>query len=70
MKVVCAWCNAVITDGPDDTNVSHGICGPCEKKYLAGLQTNVQKFWQFITGRSLFWQFMRGNHPIVRERNV
>lgn len=38
MKVICAWCGRIITDGPDDSDVSHGICTPCEKRYLEGLE--------------------------------
>jgi hypothetical protein len=67
MKIICAWCGAVMADGPGG-EVSHGICEPCEKKYLNGLKAN--RFWTFVTGRSLFWQFMTGRHPIVRERKV
>lgn len=28
-RVVCAWCGAVLQDGPGDLPVSHGMCGPC-----------------------------------------
>jgi len=28
IKVVCAWCDTIITDGPAG-KVSHGICGDC-----------------------------------------
>ncbi len=34
MKVVCAWCNKVMKDGPDKP-VSHGICELCLKKQKA-----------------------------------
>jgi hypothetical protein len=29
MRVVCAWCRAVMVDGPHDGNTSHGICRTC-----------------------------------------
>lgn len=35
MKVVCAWCNKVITEGEGD--VSHGICNDCLKIELQKL---------------------------------
>jgi len=31
VKVICAWCKAVIVDGPPHP-VSHGICAECAKK--------------------------------------
>lgn len=34
LKVVCAWCNKVLKEGPP-TEVSHGICEDCEKKVNA-----------------------------------
>lgn len=69
MKIICAWCKKIMQDSPSD-EVSHGICATCEKKFLEETPTKGQKFWTFITGRSLFWQFMAGTHPIVREREV
>lgn len=30
MKTLCAWCGGTIADGPDDSQVSHGICKTCE----------------------------------------
>ena len=31
MKTICAWCKAIITDGPENP-VSHGICEACDEK--------------------------------------
>jgi len=33
MRVVCAWCGAVLSDGTEG-RVSHGICEPCKIKTL------------------------------------
>lgn len=33
MKVVCAWCERLLSGIPEDTEVSHGICEPCETKF-------------------------------------
>lgn len=33
IKTVCAWCGAVIHDGPG-VPVSHGICAPCRERVL------------------------------------
>lgn len=35
MKVVCAWCGAVIRHAPDGSPVSHGMCGRCFQKAMA-----------------------------------
>jgi hypothetical protein len=29
MKIVCAWCNKLVSGEAGDTAVSHGICKPC-----------------------------------------
>jgi hypothetical protein len=29
-KIVCAWCRAVLEEGPVGAAVSHGICRTCE----------------------------------------
>lgn len=35
MKVVCSWCQAIISDDKsDDEEVSHGACIPCYKKEM------------------------------------
>lgn len=35
MRVVCAWCGTVLSPGkPGDTQVSHGICGECVRRYF------------------------------------
>lgn len=37
MRVVCAWCGAVLRKGdgvPDPKCESHGICTPCAEKYF------------------------------------
>ena len=31
VKLVCAWCNKVLKEGPED-NISHGICQECRDK--------------------------------------
>jgi hypothetical protein len=33
MKVVCAWCSNHIEGNPNDLEISHGICNPCETKF-------------------------------------
>ena len=33
MKTVCAWCGAVIKDGPE-LDVSQGMCGKCKKEHF------------------------------------
>jgi hypothetical protein len=33
MKVVCAWCGAHLDGDPNDSEVSHGICGSCAKQF-------------------------------------
>ncbi len=30
-RLVCSWCGLVMRGGPP-TNISHGICKPCQKK--------------------------------------
>lgn len=37
MKVICAWCGAVISDGDESEGVSHGICSACKAKQDAEL---------------------------------
>lgn len=31
MKIICAWCKSVLSDGPGP--ISHGICGACAGQY-------------------------------------
>ena len=40
MKVVCAWCQKVLTEGPSPT--SRGICPPCEATLTASEATLVE----------------------------
>lgn len=35
MKTLCAWCGCMISNGPDEGPVSHGICKPCAGIVLA-----------------------------------
>jgi hypothetical protein len=37
LKVVCAYCRAVITDGPSGPNddISHGACNTCFTRLMA-----------------------------------
>ncbi len=36
MRAVCAWCGTIISEGgPGDTQVSHGICPQCSRRYFA-----------------------------------
>ena len=37
MKIICAWCGAIIKDGTEEI-VSHGICRPCEDKACAEIK--------------------------------
>lgn len=39
MKTVCAWCSAIIHDGPPEP-VSHGICRSCARKRSRELRIN------------------------------
>jgi len=32
MRVVCAWCDALVAEGTGA--ISHGICGPCFLRYF------------------------------------
>jgi hypothetical protein len=35
MRVVCAWCGITVTEGePGDTQVSHGICSECSRRFF------------------------------------
>lgn len=36
-RVVCAWCEDVLEEGDPGADISHGICGPCER----GLEAEV-----------------------------
>jgi len=36
IKVICAWCSAVLHEGSDD-RISHGICEACLNKFLEEL---------------------------------
>ena len=36
VKLVCAWCDKVLKEGPED-NVSHGICQECRDKMYADM---------------------------------
>jgi hypothetical protein len=54
-------------DGPGD--VSHGICGRCEKKFNEQLAASKKKRSKWQEAK-LFWQFMTGRHYIVRQREV
>lgn len=33
-RVVCAWCKAVLKEGPPSAPVSHGVCKPCKEKAM------------------------------------
>lgn len=36
IKTVCAWCQTIVQDGPEDEGeVSHGICTSCAKEWAA-----------------------------------
>ncbi len=42
MKRVCAWCGAVMEEGdPECTDISHGICPPCQAAWRADAQATV-----------------------------
>ncbi|GIW18260.1 MAG: hypothetical protein KatS3mg064_1417 [Tepidiforma sp.] len=45
MRVVCAWCGAVLVEG--EGQVSHGICGACselfERAYLRALRERARR---------------------------
>lgn len=32
-RIVCAWCKAVIQEGPTHAPISHGMCSTCEKSF-------------------------------------
>ncbi len=34
LRKVCAWCQAVVVDGPREGPVSHGICAECFEHQL------------------------------------
>jgi hypothetical protein len=42
MKIVCAWCNIIIQEGPEYP-MSHGICPECGKKILMGIGVYREK---------------------------
>lgn len=37
LRTVCAWCGAVIQEGPGSGPVSHGICRACYERQVAAL---------------------------------
>lgn len=39
MKVICAWCLAILKDGP--LPISHGLCSACSARLLAELEPSV-----------------------------
>lgn len=49
MKVVCSFCNAVISPGetPDD-NVSHGVCRTCYERILNNHGFNLRRFLNLL----------------------
>ena len=32
LRVICAWCSKVLTEGDENAPVSHGICEECAEK--------------------------------------
>lgn len=36
-RIVCAWCNAVESEGPPNARVSHTICAACAAQLFAVL---------------------------------
>jgi len=32
--VLCGWCRSVLSQGPRDSEISHGICPPCMEKFF------------------------------------
>ena len=48
MKIVCAWCPAVIKDGEGEE--THGICPECYDRFLNGItpKTPLATFAKYI----------------------
>jgi hypothetical protein len=45
MKTVCAWCQAVLCDGPeyDDVVVTHGICLTCYETQMKEVEVYARQ---------------------------
>lgn len=42
-RVVCAWCWKVITDGPAEGLVSHGICAACSERMMQDARNRIHR---------------------------
>jgi len=38
MKIVCSWCNRLMSGDKNDTEISHSICKKCYDKWIKGLK--------------------------------
>lgn len=36
LTIICAWCQAVMQEGDEGSEVSHGICDECYKRVMDG----------------------------------
>ncbi|MDC7231931.1 MAG: PAS domain-containing protein [Spirochaetales bacterium] len=43
-KVICSWCNEIISEGNPGSRVSHGICNTCSSKLFSRRPTDIRKF--------------------------
>jgi hypothetical protein len=48
MKIVCSFCNAVISPGQPGDPVSHGVCPDCYTKIISEHRFNVRKFLDLL----------------------
>ena len=39
LRLVCAWCQAVLRDGSPGAQTSHGMCSGCQARFLAEVVT-------------------------------
>ena len=38
LRTICAWCQKVMKEGPENSAVTHGICEDCSKEQIEKLQ--------------------------------
>ena len=44
MKIVCAWCQAVMQEDPASEMASHGICADCSFSFRSGTGVGLRRF--------------------------
>ncbi len=53
MKTICAWCQCVIREGPEQP-VSHGVCKRCAKRITQAESEKYRDHYSYVADQCFF----------------